>query len=351
MRLWLSLHWYVSISEHALFSELMTLIDISLTTAVLFPYPFYMVGQSIILPLVLHSALSLIASLVFFPSTMSSLFTTRLTEVIAPLSSSLSLHESLLVTPLTSSDFSKALAKIRSDTKQSETNLVPLAAAGRLLRSDLIYSRFAPADFEIFQAFCRRLAARADGMVVYFSLVDPNREKFRMDKSASEMPIHTYSQTPATGLSRANSRDPSPDHRPASSNDRCWENNDPDQSGLPASSTQESIGSTSSRQLPSTPTPTRFSRFNAHSRSHYVSPLHPFPSTFRNSHSYSHSHEKHYHHSDLLHYSLAKTRARKRESVVGVFETQRYLNLEFTKFHDDNEQEHSALFMDLLSQW
>jgi len=325
--------------------------DISLTTAVLFPYPFYMVGQSIILPLVLHSALSLIASLVFFPSTISSLFTTRLTEVIAPLSSSLTLHESLLLTPLTSSDFSKALAKIRSDTKQSETNLVPLAAAGRLLRSDLIYSRFAPADFEVFQAFCRRLAARADGMAVYFSLVDPNREKFRMDKSASETPIHTYSQTPATGLSRANSRDPSPDHRPASSNDRHWKNNDPEKSGLPASSTQESIGGTSSHQLPSTPTPTRFSRFNAHSRSHHVSPLHPFPSTFRNSHSYSHSHEKHYHHSDLLQYSLAKTRARKRESVVGVFETQRYLNLEFTKFHDDNEQEHSALFMGLLSQW
>jgi hypothetical protein len=188
-------------------------------------------------------------------------------------------------------------------------------------------------------------------MAVYFSLVDPNREKFRMDKSASGTPVHPYSQTPATGLSRANSRDPSPDHRSASSNDRHWENSDADQSGLPASSTQESIGGTSSRQLPSTPTPTRFSRFNAHSRSHYISPLHPFPSTFRNSHSNSHSHDKHYNQSDLLHYTLAKTRARKRESVVGVFETQRYLNLEFTKFHDNNEQEHSALFMDLLSQW
>lgn len=300
-----------------------------------------MVGQSIILPLILHSALSLIASLIFFPSTLSSLFTTRLVEVIAPLTSSLALHEVLLVSPLTSSDFSKTLAKIRAYTKQCEANLVPLAAAARLLRSDLIYSRFSPADFEVFQSFCRRLAARADGMAVYFSLVDRNREKFlaaTMYKRVAETPIPTISQNLKVGLSKADSRNPSPDRSPASLTDRNYHN----QSVLPQSSSPESVRNTSSRRFPTTPTPFRSAHFGTPVHPHYL-PLHPHP------------HENHHHlHSDLPYHSLHsvnKNRLKKRESVVGVFETQRYLNLEFTKFHDIDEQEHTEIFMDLLSHW
>ncbi|KAJ2975240.1 hypothetical protein NUW54_g11765 [Trametes sanguinea] len=46
-------------------------IDISMTTAVLFPYPYYLVGQVIALPLAFHCALSIIFSALIFPCTIT----------------------------------------------------------------------------------------------------------------------------------------------------------------------------------------------------------------------------------------------------------------------------------------
>jgi len=337
--------------------------------AALFPFPFYLVGRSIILPLAMHSALSLVASIVLFPCTISALFTTRLTEVISPLLTTLELHERLLEARLGSAAFSETLGTMRVETKQCEANLVPLSAASRLLSSDLIYSRFAPTDFKIFPALCGKLAARADGMGMYFSLVDPNRERSfatnMTERNSNVTPVPTVAPTPRTGISRSNSRDPSPDR--ATTLPHANYQDKYDRSGIPTSSTHYSLGSTSTSSIPD-PTPMHppsvghpshpdMHSHNAHTRAHLRHPTLRDPSLrfHPQHHGRSHPHEKHHihlHH-DLLHHSLlslSKSRGRQRESAVGVFETRRYLDLEFTKFHDPSEEMYTMKLMDQLRE-
>lgn len=82
--------------------------DISLTTAVLFPFPFYIVGRTIMLPLALHTALALLGSILIFPSTISAQFTSRLQDVTSTVSRALAHHRDLLkATPGTPEFFRK----------------------------------------------------------------------------------------------------------------------------------------------------------------------------------------------------------------------------------------------------
>ncbi|KAF9035517.1 hypothetical protein BJ165DRAFT_1533514 [Panaeolus papilionaceus] len=155
--------------------------DISLTTAAFFPFPFFLVGRSILIPLTFHSALALLCSIFIFPSTVSALFTTRIIECLTPLHSALTTHLSLFdpsTHPLGSAEFSTLLEAMHKDTKKCENGLIPLASTGRLLGNDVIYARFEPGDWRVFQALCRRLVGRLDGVGMYWGLVDPKRERF-----------------------------------------------------------------------------------------------------------------------------------------------------------------------------
>ncbi|KAF8186290.1 hypothetical protein BJ912DRAFT_852397 [Pholiota molesta] len=187
-------------------------LDITLTTAALFPYPYYLVGRSISVPITMHSAIALLASIFFFPSSISAMFTTRLSEVLSPMLANLRMHRTLLSDTLSSPSFPANLTAMRSETKKVEAALIPVAAAARLLKSDLIYGRYSPDDFRTFQALFRRMAGRADGLAVYFGLVDPARERFL--GTANPTPAGTAPGTPRRGLSRATSRAPSPHHHP-----------------------------------------------------------------------------------------------------------------------------------------
>ncbi|KAF9483730.1 hypothetical protein BDN70DRAFT_956980 [Pholiota conissans] len=182
-------------------------IDICMTTASLFPYPFYLIGRSIAIPITMHSAIALLASIFVFPSTISAVFTTRLSSVLAPMLSTLTMHRALLSDSLSSPSFSATLTAMRSETKKVEAALIPVAAARRLLKSDLIYGRFSPGDFRAFHGLFRRMAGRADGLSVYFGLIDPSRERF--PGTANPTPAGTAPATPHRGMSRATSRAPS----------------------------------------------------------------------------------------------------------------------------------------------
>lgn len=268
-------------------------LDISLTTAALFPYPLYMVGKSIVLPISFHCAMALLCSMFIFPSTISSQYTTRLTLVLAPLAKSLELHQEILKKDPYTTDFSATAAEIVGSVAKSEAGLIPLAASARLLKSDLVYSRFAPADFTELQTVAKRMAVRANGMSIYFTLVDPMREKFPFT------PIPSRGGTPAPG-SPSISRAPSPPRTP------------------PRTPTAENVEYFASETAP--PTPTRRNR-------------------------YSHSHGLHHSllHNSLLHLSLGR---RKSEHAVGVFESHRYLDLEAQLNHPEveaNTKETTAL--------
>ncbi|KAJ7709612.1 hypothetical protein B0H17DRAFT_915317 [Mycena rosella] len=278
-----------------IFACVLGCIYISLTTAALFPYPFYQeciarsIGKAIVLPISFHSAIALLCSIFIFPSTISSQFTTRLTLVLAPLAKSFGLHQAILKMDPYSTEFKATAAAIVGSVAKSEAGLVPLAASARLLKSDLIYSRFAPTDFTELQTVTKRMAVRANGMSIYFTLVDPMRERF---------PSTPRAGTPVPG-SPAISRPPSPPRTPSHDN----------------------MDDFASDSAP--PTPTR-----------------------RNRHSHHHAHHHSLLHNSLLHLSMGR---KKHEPAVGVFESHRYLDLEAHLSHPEVEA-HTKETTTLLAQ-
>ncbi|KAF9457122.1 hypothetical protein BDZ94DRAFT_1203283 [Collybia nuda] len=296
-------------------------LDISLTTAALFPYPLYLVGKSILLPLTFHSAIALLASIFIFPSTISAQFTTRLQGVLTPLESYLEVHRSLLKSSPHTPSFVDATTDLKTLVGQSEAGLLPLSASTRLLRSDLIYGRFAPDDFHPFQNLARRIVGRANGMGMYFTLIDPTREKFPVTPAPSVPATPIMSPSP-TVLSRAPSfeRIPLAEHRDGAQHDRSE---------------------------PTSPLFSSRSRRESHFEKHAHSSPHRSRSTSRQR-SHGHIHQVHHHrhphhkllHSSLLHLSLS--RSHRYENAVGVFESQRYLNLEATRFNDPDAKTYTT---------
>jgi Putative ER transporter, 6TM, N-terminal len=356
---------------------LIRIIDISMTTAVFFPFPYYDIGKAIIIPLALHSCIALMCSVFIFPHTIAATFTTRLQGALSPLISGLSVQRSLFApdqytfgTP----EFTDAINSTRAATEKSEAGLVAVAAAGRLLENDLIYSRFSPEDFRAFQQLARRMSARAHGLTTYFALIDPSRETF---------PTHSVPNTPAPGTPRVGSRHHSPERgsRRGRSTERDSEKeHERGRSSRTASPTLSRI------PTPSSPlaSPTQ-ETFGGHSRgptsatlqtSVSFSPLHQIQtgntmfSTLAKTHSHGHSHShqhspshSHFHSlshrhgqfSQLLQASLTnlalKSKRRKREHAVGVFESQQYLNLEAKRLRDPRSEEYTNLMLSLLGGW
>jgi len=142
-------------------------LDISFTTAVLLPFPYYEIGKTIAIPVALHSALALTGSLLVFPSSISNLFRTRLSKSLRAMQGAIQTHRQLLLTPL-DPDLHKAL---KVDIGKLDGGFVPLAAATRLLHNDIVYSKVRPKSLEEFQALLRRATGRINGMGGYFHLV------------------------------------------------------------------------------------------------------------------------------------------------------------------------------------
>lgn len=213
--------------------------------------------------------------------------------------------------------------------EQSDEALVPLAASTRLLRSDLIYGRFAPDDFYPFQNLARRIVGRANGMGVYFTLIDPTREKFPVTPAPSVPATPIMSPSP-TALSRPPSLDrvPLSDYHNGAQHDRS----EPTSPLYPSRSRRESHRESHAHASP------HRSRSNSRQRSH------------------GHSHQPHHHRhpqhhllqSSLLHLSLA--RSHRYENAVGVFESQQYLNLEATRFHDPDAKIYTTQTTLLLNE-
>ncbi|KAH7923390.1 hypothetical protein BV22DRAFT_1196761 [Leucogyrophana mollusca] len=292
-------------------------IDISLTTAALFPYAYYTIGKIVVIPLAFHSAIALILSAVVFPSSTSALFTSRLQSVIVPLAIAIQHHRTHLQMPINSADFSPSL--ITSSVDKAEAALAPLAAAARLLKLDIIYSRFAPTDYAEIHKLVRRLTVRANGMGVYYTLIDPTRERFPVTPATSRPP------TPTTATP-TQSRPPSPDHSSPTIPNEIQANSH----GLSHESRHER----------------HHSRVRA--RSHHADLHVHHHRSHHKPYRHSHSHHSHHNllHSSLLHLALSRTP--KTEFAVGVFESQRYLNLEATHMSHPESERFMASATELL---
>lgn len=281
--------------------------DISFITAALYPYPYYRVGQIIMVPLAFHSAIALLTSIFVFPSSISTVFTTRLQGVLSSLADAIKEHREHLTADVTSPNFSAT--PITAAVDKAEEVLAQVAATRRLLKLDVIYCRIAPTDYNEMHQLARRLVIVANGLSVYYTLIDPTRERFPVT------PAQSNHGTPSV-ITPVPSRPSSPD--------------------LPRSHTCEGSSSDVThkpRRRPGSVPPSGSSS----------------PRTFRR-HSYKHSpHHSHHSilHSRLLHISVSRNP--KSESAVGVFESYRYLNLEATRFAHPEAEKYIARSTELLS--
>ncbi|OAX35889.1 hypothetical protein K503DRAFT_827545 [Rhizopogon vinicolor AM-OR11-026] len=297
-------------------------LDISLTTGALFPYPYYKIGQMIVLPVSFHSAIALISSILVFPQSVSALFTACLQGVVTSLSTVISLHKSHLLKDATSSLFSHT--QITDAADKAEGALPMLAAAARLLKIDIVYARFAPTDYDELHKIVRKLTVRANGMAVYYTLIDPTRERFPVTPAASR-PATPSSATPAQ------SRMPSP-MRDQRSPETPTEKHAPfiDQELRPSRHRQRLSSRTRS--------------FPVGSASHLHSPR---------AHKHSQSYQSHHTllHSSLLHLALSRVPKHRpsEETAVGVFESQRYMDLEATHLSHPASARYTARTTELLS--
>ncbi|KAH8827139.1 hypothetical protein DL96DRAFT_1669804 [Flagelloscypha sp. PMI_526] len=294
------------------------LIDISVTTASLVPYPYYAIGKAVVLPLAVHSAIALLCSILIFPASISALFTNRLEDVMNPLVSVLHKHTEILKTKPSGTEFRELAEALNGDLSKADAAMTPLASSARLLPADLIYCRFAPTDFTKLHELVRKLIVRANGMQLYFTLIDPTRPKFPVTPA----PSHPATPTVATP---AVTRPPSViNEEPNSPAETVHQDVEPTPQNNAGTSAESSpvIESPISAYYPLTP-----SRSSGNVR-HHSNPHH------------------HHHHHHLLHLSLSH----KVEPVAGLFESQRYLNLENRKLYEPDAEENTDRSTALLQE-
>ncbi|GJE89275.1 aromatic acid exporter family member 2 domain-containing protein [Phanerochaete sordida] len=302
-------------------------LDVCLSTAALFPYPFYNIGKAVVIPIAFHSALAVFSSAVFFPQTITCQYTSAMGRVFEPLEQFLAKHRTILKMDPSSEEFADAAKELKGLVDKSEGGMAPTAVWLRLLPRDIVWGRFAPSDISALQWSVRRIVTRAEGMNIYFSLIDPTRERFPVTPAPTtpNTPVLTRTNTPAVSRSSSPVR---------GRRDR----------------------SADGARTPETP-------HSVHYRKHAQTPLHQaiarqLRHLSRTRTHQSHRHHHHHHsgyHDNHLHLSLlelAHTLGSRHdtESAVGVFESQRYITLEATRLSHHQSPEMTARFTELLSQ-
>ncbi|EIN13098.1 hypothetical protein PUNSTDRAFT_139763 [Punctularia strigosozonata HHB-11173 SS5] len=345
-------------------------LSISLTSAPLFPYAYYLFGKTIVVPVAIHSAVALFCSLFFFPETVMGEYRTRLRAVFTPLVTSLTLHRAALGTDPHSPAFASTVSSIRTAVAQSEGALVPLAASTRLITRDITYGRIGPADLTSLQPDSRRLSVRANGMGVFFALVDPLRERFPMTPGPSRVGSPAQSRVGTPGPSRPGSSPGSPpgsprESRPPSPSPR----RDDLESGQVTPTSPVSVTGTGTGTGTGSGTYTKdrekagnarrrrqnASRTDSSAHAHFRDIFQHHPHSPFNMSRFHHHHARapvstgaNHHHS--LHNSLFHFALQRNEPLVGVFESQRYQSLENRHYAHPSGERLLTRAVELLGQ-
>lgn len=289
------------------------------------------IGRAVTLPLVFHAAIAIACSILIFPMSISAQFVVRVRGVLNPLHGAMLEHMKVLSTPTTSPDFSPA--KARQLVNGAESALAPLAMSARLLPRDIVWHRFSGPDLLVFRERMGRMTVAAGGMNHYFSLIDPTRERFPVTPAPSQpaTPILSPTQSRATSPTRTEHRTNDGHESPITEGKpydhaRDHPSNTRNDSEQTAGTTPPHSGSNSHSDFPAFLESSKKRGRRRHP--HFdMEPLTPTssraPSIRTGRHSNRHSLAAALHLPALHH----------REHVVGVFESQRYLDLENTHWH------------------
>ncbi|KAH8111150.1 hypothetical protein DFH11DRAFT_644694 [Phellopilus nigrolimitatus] len=284
--------------------------DLSFTTGHLFPYASYKTGAAVAVPVTVHSAVALVCSIFVFPETVNAQFIKRFRGVFVPLAKAMRTQPDLFVTSATSNEFDPGPFFKHIDA--AEAALAPLAVSSRLLKKDLSWGRFGSKDFSRLHEIARRMTVRANGMEFYFKIIDPGVGKQPIFAAFSA--VNTPLSTPAQ--SRVPTRPPSP------------------------TPSHSEVSTPSNFSIASTTRPRN--RHRHHSLHHSI---------FHHHHSQSHSPHHHHmlfmlgHPTSLFQEALSRSTG----NAVGVFESQRYLNLE-SRFAHPNAVQLTQRIMEHLGE-
>ena len=240
--------------------------------------------------------------------------------MLSPLVESFDAHRHALKSEPHTEHFAGTVTTIKTFTSRSEAYLTSLAAAARLLNTDIIYSRYSPEDFHAFHNLARRITARASGMETYFTLIDPVRDKFPVTPAPS-VPLTPAPSVPATPLI---STSPGAISRMPSEHVEESQFSGANDSYFTIPTRSRALHASSSSEAPTHSSLHRRSRGTHSPRLNLPRPL-----------PYKVLHRK------LLVHS-------RQEVAVGVFESQRYLNLEAANFHHPDAQAYTTQITALL---
>jgi hypothetical protein len=182
-------------------------LDITLTTAPLFPYAYYDLGTAILKPLAVKSAATIVVSALFFPKSVNSLFVDRIVLVLRPLSEALHSQEAQFKTSPLDDDFD--FGKTRNIIGKSERAIPLVAGASRLLLREISFGLANGADLAEIERLTKAVVAPANGFSQYFTAIrnDIKSSHFPQPKSlpATRPPSPQASQpsTPAADRGRA----------------------------------------------------------------------------------------------------------------------------------------------------
>lgn len=161
-------------------------LDIMLTDAPLFPYPYYLLGRSILLPMAVKTAVTLIVSLICFPKSVNSLFVDRIVLILQPLSQAIRGQlEQFKSSPL-DTDF--AFTQTRNIVGQAERAVPLVAAATRLLSREVSFGLASGEDLRTVEFLVKALVAPANGWSQYFGVIENDLRSGHFPVPKSELP-------------------------------------------------------------------------------------------------------------------------------------------------------------------
>ncbi|ORX36432.1 hypothetical protein BD324DRAFT_580777 [Kockovaella imperatae] len=161
------------------------LMDIGLTTAALYPTPYYTSGLLFFLPMAVQGGIAILCSLVVFPESVSHSFLSKIRGVLAPMSQALDETVKLFErSNLEIHDWAEHSRAIRQKLLISLDGIPPLRTQKRYLRVDISYGLLSPRDaHEIFDRVAA-LQARSGGLAFFFDVLVTNTLHAHLDSSA-----------------------------------------------------------------------------------------------------------------------------------------------------------------------
>uniref|UniRef100_V5GRQ2 ER transporter 6TM N-terminal domain-containing protein n=1 Tax=Kalmanozyma brasiliensis (strain GHG001) TaxID=1365824 RepID=V5GRQ2_KALBG len=168
------------------------LLNICLTYGPLYPFAFYSLGQSVVVPLAVKAAINILLSAIFFPKSVNSQFVERLVAVLNPIADACGdqvklLQTSPLDTPYTDPDSEKLeqpapvagkenkdgfdFEFVKKKLAAAEGGMMPMTMASRLLTREISFGIANGDDLRALERMSRSLIAPADGWSYYYTSI------------------------------------------------------------------------------------------------------------------------------------------------------------------------------------